>query len=79
MLSETAIAVLGLFTGGLRQPPNFEEMLLVMTGKQTNGAKGRRGNHYLYSFNKVVCFQIPGTFKEEASLETRQSDVMVSF
>ena len=31
--------------GGLRQPPNFEEMLLVMTGKQTNGARGRRGNH----------------------------------
>ena len=54
-------------------------MLLVMTGEQTNGAKGRRGKHYLYSFNKVVCFQIPRTFKEEASLETRQSDVMVSF
>ena len=79
MLSEAAIAVLGLFTGGLRQPPNFEEMLLVMTGEQTNGAKGRRGKHYLYSFNKVVCFQIPRMFRQEASLETRKSDAMGSF
>ena len=42
VLAETAIAVLGLFTGGLRQPPNLEEMLLIMTGKQTKGARGRR-------------------------------------
>ena len=40
VLAETAIAVLGLFTGGLRQPPNLEEMLLIMTGKKTKGTKG---------------------------------------
>ena len=35
-LSETAIAVLGLFTGGaggVYQPPNLEDMLVVMTGE----------------------------------------------
>lgn len=35
-LSETAIAVLGLFTGGaggVHQPPNLGDMLVVMTGE----------------------------------------------
>ena len=35
-LSETAIAVLGLFTGGaggVYRPPNLEDMLVIMTGE----------------------------------------------
>ena len=80
VLAETAIAVLGLFTGGLRQPPNLEEMLLIMTGKKTKGTKGRRGNLTNYAaFNNVDYFQIPRTFRQEATLKTKKSGAMGSF
>jgi hypothetical protein len=36
-LSETAIAMLALFTGGLRRPPNLREMLMIMTGMSKKG------------------------------------------
>ena len=32
ILCESGVALLGLFTGGLRAPPDLAEMLEVMTG-----------------------------------------------
>ena len=73
VLAETAIAVLGLFTGGLRQPPNLDEMLLIMTGKKTKGAKGRRGNVTNYTaFNNVDYFPDPKNVQARGHFENEE-------
>ena len=42
--------------------------------------QGEEGGITNYTvFNKVVCFQIPRTFRPEASLETKKSGAMGSF